>query len=136
MMPLSPCEVYREQLRSLHRGLPLWKPDPANLYQQVSIGDVGYIREGYFVRIFNALLPSDDPSNRLLGELEPYPRLDFGPFGNVRRSKFPAGDYFSPCVSSSSASAPETYVILPSPMIRFAILTRHLFVEKFCHDHI
>jgi hypothetical protein len=114
-MQLSPCDVYREQLRSLAHGHPIWKPDPANLYERVSIGDVGYVREGYFVRILNVLLPSDDPSNRLLGEPEPYPRLDFGPFGNVRHSKFFKGDYYSRFVTpipESTASAPEKYVIV------------------------
>jgi hypothetical protein len=101
MMPLSPCDVYREHLRSLGNGHPLWRPDPANLYQQVSIGDVGYVREGSFIRIFNVLLPHDDPSNCLFGEPEPYSRLDLGPFGNIRRSKFSRGDYYSREVTSS-----------------------------------
>ncbi len=110
MKPLSPCDVYQEQLRSLFHGHPLWNPDPANLYQHVSIGDVGYVQEGYFVRIFNAILPWDDPSNRLLGELEPYPRLDLGPFGNIRRVEFPRRDYYSRRVSPITATS-EKYVI-------------------------
>jgi hypothetical protein len=144
MMTLSPCDVYREQLRSLGHGLPLWNPDPANFYQQVSIGDVGYIREGYFVRIFNVLLPCDDPSNRLLGDPEPYPRLDFGPFGNVRRSKFSAGDYYSRCVTctqESTAAAPDKYVLLFVFRQAFSCdLTYHCIasscIEKSHRDHV
>lgn len=121
MMLLSPCDVYQEQLRSLGHGHPIWKPDPADLYQQVSVGDVGYVREGYFVRIFNVLLPSDDPSNRLLGEPEPYPPLDLGPFGNIRHSSFPRGYYHSRFVTpipESTASAPDEYVMLSVPDVR------------------
>jgi hypothetical protein len=116
----------------------LWKPDPTNFYQQVSIGDVGYIREGYFVRIFNILLPHDDPSNRLLGEPEPYPCLDFGPFINIRRTKFSAGDYYSRCVDStqeSTAAAPDKYVI-PLSQMNVAVISTHHLPIKFRHDHV
>ncbi|KAI0277545.1 hypothetical protein BC826DRAFT_877364, partial [Russula brevipes] len=42
-------------------GYPLWEPDPAS-FKNVEVGDVGVIRDGYFQRLFNALLPADDPS--------------------------------------------------------------------------
>ena len=94
-MSSPPYDVYREQLSSLYHGHALWDPDPTNLYASVSIGDVGYVREGCFFRIFNVLLDWDDPSNYTLCEPEPYTRLDMGPFINVRETRFPKGDYYS-----------------------------------------
>ena len=45
----------------------------------ISIGDVGYLNnDGAFIRIFDATLPWDDPSNRLLGRLEEYEPLNAG----------------------------------------------------------
>jgi hypothetical protein len=33
----------------------------------VRVGDVGFIRDGYFQRLFNALLPADHPSHDNFG---------------------------------------------------------------------
>ncbi|KAJ7510522.1 hypothetical protein B0H11DRAFT_1192382 [Mycena galericulata] len=35
------------------------------LYEEVQVGDVGYIRDGAFHRLFHAILPADDPSQTL-----------------------------------------------------------------------
>ena len=35
---------------------------PGELYSTVEVGDVGFIREGKFHRLFNVLLPADHPS--------------------------------------------------------------------------
>ena len=40
------------------KGYPLWEPEC-----QVSIGDVGYTRDGRFCRLFNASLAPGDPQN-------------------------------------------------------------------------
>lgn len=48
-------------------GHALWEPDPGNLYPAVELGDVGYIREGRFHRLFNALLPANDESHAAFG---------------------------------------------------------------------
>ncbi len=48
-------------------GHALWDPSPGKLYSAVEVGDVGYIREGKFHRLFNVLLPADDPSHQKLG---------------------------------------------------------------------
>ncbi|KAH9963606.1 hypothetical protein BC827DRAFT_121102 [Russula dissimulans] len=103
-MPLPHYYVYREQLTSLFHGHALWEPDPANVYPQVSVGDVGYVREGYFYRLFNVLLEWDHPSNRILVQPEPYTRLDLGPFTNIRESVFSRGDYYSRNVIPSQES--------------------------------
>jgi hypothetical protein len=103
-MVLPPSDVFREQLASLFYGCALWVPDPAPLYQQVSIGDVGYVRDGYFVRMFNVLLEWDDPRNRTFCLPEEYTRLDMGPFVNVRKSKFSKGPYYSRQVTTEEVT--------------------------------
>ncbi|KAH9032021.1 hypothetical protein EDB85DRAFT_2114962 [Lactarius pseudohatsudake] len=57
-------DTFREQLAIAHPafGHALWEPDPG-LYPPVQVGDVGFIRVGKFHRLFNALLPADDPSH-------------------------------------------------------------------------
>jgi hypothetical protein len=99
MMPSYPYNIYRESLTSLYHGHALWEPDPAQRYQQVSVGDVGYVKAGYFCRMFNVLLEWNDPSNREC-EPEPYPRLDLGPFINIRKTSFSKGDYYSRYVTA------------------------------------
>ena len=39
-------------------------PAPEGKYGPVKVGDVGFVREGRFFRLFNALLPADDPSHK------------------------------------------------------------------------
>ena len=70
------------------------------LYNSVSIGDVGYINEGLFCRMFNVTLPWDDPSNNKLGHVEFYQPLDCGHFVNSHETPFVKGNYHSPNVSS------------------------------------
>ena len=41
----------------------LWEPEPEEEHDSVKIGDVGYIRQGKFHRLFNALLSADHPSH-------------------------------------------------------------------------
>ena len=84
MSVYHPSNVYREQLSSLSHGLALWDPKPVenvleNVYNRISIGDVGYLLEhGAFMRLFNVMLPWDDPSNRLLDVPEEYKLLELG----------------------------------------------------------
>jgi hypothetical protein len=84
-MPVDPpFTVYQDQLSELSHGLALWNPNPPkNIYNNVSIGDVGYLHEGTFIRMFNVALPSNHPSNGLLGMPEYYEPLDYGPFPNT-----------------------------------------------------
>jgi hypothetical protein len=62
-------DIFREQLaiRYPASGHALWEPKPGIGYELVRIGDVGFIREGQFHRLFNALLPEDHPSHREFG---------------------------------------------------------------------
>ncbi|KAH8991261.1 hypothetical protein EDB92DRAFT_687617 [Lactarius akahatsu] len=56
-------------------GHALWEPNPERLYSPVEVGDVGYIREGKFHRLFNALLPADHPSHQRFRVPEHYEPL-------------------------------------------------------------
>jgi hypothetical protein len=103
-MPIDPTfNVYQDRLSDLYHGVALWNPYPSkNVYNQVSIGDVGYLREGAFIRMFNVMLPWDHPSNRTLGHPEPYESLYCGPFANARSSHFGSVEYYSRCVSAGT----------------------------------
>lgn len=115
-MPLPPYQVYRDQLTSLFHGHAIWDPDPAGVYEGVSVGDVGYMRDGYFFRMFNVLSEWNDPSNCKLFQPESYPRLELGPFLNIKESKFSKGDYHSRFVVAEEgvpyhASTPDEFVM-------------------------
>ncbi|KAI9454401.1 hypothetical protein BJY52DRAFT_729609 [Lactarius psammicola] len=56
-------------------GYALWEPNPGNLYPAVEVGDVGYIREGKFRRLFNVLLPANHSSHRNFGVPEHHEQL-------------------------------------------------------------
>ncbi|GJE89358.1 fungal specific transcription factor domain-containing protein [Phanerochaete sordida] len=54
--------TYAEQLVYRRYGFPLWHPEP-NRYGEVELGDVGFVSEGQFIRLFNAMRPAGDPLN-------------------------------------------------------------------------
>jgi len=70
-------DVFREQLviKYPSYGHALWDPSPGELYGPVEVGDVGYVREGKFHRLFNALLAADHPSHSRFGVPEHYKPL-------------------------------------------------------------
>ena len=72
-------ETFREELAIKYPafGYPLWEPGSKGRYHAVQVGDVGFIREGYFHQLFNVLHPTSasgdspsDPSCRVLGSNE------------------------------------------------------------------
>jgi hypothetical protein len=62
-------DIFRDQLALKYPayGHALWEPNPWGLYSAVQVGDVGFIGEGKFHRLFNALLPEDHPSHENFG---------------------------------------------------------------------
>jgi hypothetical protein len=62
-------DIFRDQLALKYPayGHALWEPNPWGLYSAVQVGDVGFIREGKFHRLFNAMLPEDHPSHENFG---------------------------------------------------------------------
>ena len=100
IMPVDqPFSIYREQLSSQYQGLALWDPNPVeglfNDPGHVSIGDVGYLDNGAFMRIFNVKLPRDNRSNKFIEIPEGYKPLNWENFNNVRRSEVNQEEYHS-----------------------------------------
>ena len=64
---MADYDIFREQLAIKYPsyGHALWEPSPRRPDRPVQVGDVGFIRRGKFHRLFNALLPADDPSHEL-----------------------------------------------------------------------
>jgi hypothetical protein len=64
-----PSDAFRETLGNRYpgNGCALWDPSPGTLYDGVAVGDVGYIHEGRFLRLFNVLLPGNHPSHQNFG---------------------------------------------------------------------
>ena len=57
-------------------GHALWEPRKGHSYPApVKVGDVGFVREGRFLRLFNVLLPSGDPSHGNYGLPECHEQL-------------------------------------------------------------
>ena len=93
-VPMADYDIFREQLAIKYPayGHALWRPYPRNPDRPVQVGDVGFIRCGNFHRLFNALLPADDPSHEL-GVPEYHEPLVPGPFnhldtGSLRRDNY------------------------------------------------
>ncbi|EKM58873.1 uncharacterized protein PHACADRAFT_248974 [Phanerochaete carnosa HHB-10118-sp] len=51
-LPSAPDGIYSSSLETLCLGHALWYPEP-HVTGEVQIGDVGFIRDGAFVRLFN-----------------------------------------------------------------------------------
>lgn len=62
----SAAEIYANQLLPKRHGLPLWHPEPTK-FGEVLIGDVGFVLDGCFYRLFNAIRTADDPVNAHCG---------------------------------------------------------------------
>jgi hypothetical protein len=62
-------DIFRDELALKYPayGHALWVPSPGGLYLSVQVGDVGFICEGKFIRLFNVLLPRDHPSHENFG---------------------------------------------------------------------
>lgn len=64
MSTISAPQIYAEQLIPRGYGLPLWKPEPPRSGEH-EIGDVGFLQNGRFCRLFNSMKSPDDPVNIL-----------------------------------------------------------------------
>lgn len=122
---MPPFDVYQQHLSFLSQGFALWSPNPLDrIYDRVSIGDVGYIDEGAFIRMFNVIRPWDDQSNRNFGEPDEYESLDL-PYNPIRRTTFDAADYCSSSVFRGEY-ANNTLAASPEPTGRVTYRSRGL----------
>ena len=60
----APYAVYSSGLADLHEGHALWRPEPHAGTGKPQIGDVGYMSEGAFIRLFS-LNPSLKPEQQV-----------------------------------------------------------------------
>lgn len=71
---MTPTEAYELGLYDQGRGLPLWEPD----FTDITPGDVGLMKDGHFVRLFNATLPSTHPK-QILGVPDTFQLMEVSP---------------------------------------------------------
>ena len=70
--------IYAAELAPLKLGIPLWIPEPQDC-DEVCVGDVGYLQDGAFYRLFNCTLPANHPSNQVFGVPENFTPLQMPP---------------------------------------------------------
>ena len=101
---MADYDIYREQLSIKYStyGHALWQPSPSKPNNPVEIGDVGFIRNGKFHRLFNALLAADHPSHRTFGVPEYHVPLIPNPSEHIDLGTFKA----SHCCSYGISVAP------------------------------
>ncbi|KAJ7040950.1 hypothetical protein C8F04DRAFT_185870 [Mycena alexandri] len=105
-------QVYSSQLSQLHHGYPLWFPEPC-LYKEVKVGDVGYLKDGRFHRLFSATLPADDP-DQTLGVPPRFQPLELPPGSWYHHDKcFDPGNLRSSSVSEYRYGVDVNGTILP-----------------------
>jgi hypothetical protein len=75
-------------------GHALWDPSPGTHYSAVEVGDVGFIRQGKFYRLFNALYPADHPSHQNFGVPEYHEPLRPN-IEHIGRATLGSNDFFS-----------------------------------------
>ena len=69
--------IFRDKLAIKYPayGHALWEPKPVGLYPAIQVGDVGCVRCGKFLRLFNALLPANHPFHKKSGVPESHEPL-------------------------------------------------------------
>lgn len=99
------CEVYTKLLFKRGHGHPLWEPEPTQS-GEVLIGDVGYMLDGGFYRLFNATLPADHPLHERHGVPDGFEPLSFpDTLRHHRPHALESGPICSKSVTAVSADA-------------------------------
>ncbi|KAG6907762.1 hypothetical protein DXG01_007516 [Tephrocybe rancida] len=104
-------DIYAELLRALQRGHPLYYPEPALDDGPMQIGDVGFLKQGAFYRLFNVSRARDDPSQRF-GVPDGFEPLNLG-FVRSYDAALEAGPLHSKTVSTLEANVGVPGVALP-----------------------
>ncbi|KAI0364291.1 hypothetical protein BV20DRAFT_974618, partial [Pilatotrama ljubarskyi] len=122
-MSSAPWTIYAERLQKLRYGYPLWVPDPPPGQGEVQLGDVGWIYEGEFMRMFNTMRPTDE--DQALGVPPAFTRLDpaplhiRGPRERIRQGLLSDGISHERVISGGiDASGPST--ALPSGRLQLS----------------
>ena len=102
----APDVVYPSCLSTLYQGHALWYPEP-HVTGEAQIGDVGYISEGAFIRLFN--LNSARPEHQVAfwdtTKFEPIAPFPLGAFDRLdSRNALPPNHYCSSGVERAEIS--------------------------------
>ena len=102
-MSHPPYHTFREILAMKYPdcGHALWDPSPGGLYDAVQVGDVGFIRNGRFHRLFSVLLPGEHPSHQNLGVPELHRPLRLNAQNLYHKGMEGTKDFYSRHVSLS-----------------------------------
>jgi hypothetical protein len=89
-------DIFREELGISYPafGHALWDPSPGDLYPPVEVGDVGFIREGKFNRLFNILLPANHHTHQNFGVPEHHQSLELQ-IRHIDRGRLDPNDFRS-----------------------------------------
>ena len=103
-MALGHYDTFRAQLGITHPsfGHALWEPDPGEDFPPVEVGDVGFIRQGKFHRLFSALLPEDHPSHATFHVPENHEILQLSMSNHIDRGTLHPNNFCSYGVNVSS----------------------------------
>ncbi|EKM58783.1 uncharacterized protein PHACADRAFT_248873 [Phanerochaete carnosa HHB-10118-sp] len=104
--PSAPDEIYASSLQTLYLGHALWYPEPHGTGEP-QIGDVGFVNEGAFIRLFN--LDASTPEKKVAFWDPPFKITEPVPPGvfriDERRSPLIPKDYRSHGVESKEIHA-------------------------------
>ncbi len=96
---------HRLAMRFPAYGHALWDPAPGNLSPAgVEVGDVGYMSQGKFRRLFNVLLPANHPSHRNFGVPEYHEQLTLNMENHIEIGKLSPHNFYSTGVTSGPES--------------------------------
>ena len=104
-MALAHHDIFRHHLAIKYPvyGHALWEPSPGDSFPAVEIGDVGFTREGRFHRLFNVLLPAEDPSHENYGVPEYHEQLTLRMRNHIIRGTLGPNNLCSDRVTSHPA---------------------------------
>lgn len=109
-------EIYARQLFKLGRGYPLWEPEPSS-NGEINIGDVGYVHQGCFYRIFNTITPEADLSDNF-ETFELRPRRGTAQAIQTRKAAMDSGFHYGRTIKESGLHGSSSALVLffPSPL--------------------
>ncbi|KNZ73287.1 Serine/threonine-protein kinase HT1 [Termitomyces sp. J132] len=106
-------DVYVGQLGGLglQYGYPLYHPDPPQGETSIELGDVGFTREGSFIRLFSASKQRDHPV-QVHGVPDNFEQLDLGVI-QIRNNELEPGPLYSESVDTVQVNLGSPGPVLP-----------------------
>ncbi|KAH9970598.1 hypothetical protein BGW80DRAFT_1461197 [Lactifluus volemus] len=112
--------IFRDELAIKYPayGHALWDPSPCRegLDSAVQVGDVGFTRDGRFIRLFNVLLPRDHPSHENFGVPEYHEPLKLKMSNHKYSSRLSPNNF---CSRAVKPDRDEISAAEPGPAVTF-----------------